>query len=85
VLQVSTPLSLHASELLPDGTLYPLGTIDTRVSQAELRVTRDGAHVTVVVDAAPADVCFTLEGLLTMSRCTLFVESAGDLTPLATD
>lgn len=82
-LRITTPLAYHASTLLDDGTLYSLGVVDTTVSSLDLRVTLDEAHLVVELDAAPAGDCWQIDGVMTVNHCTLFVESAGDLTALA--
>jgi hypothetical protein len=73
-------LAYHASMLLPDGTLYPLGATQTEEGALDVRITRWELGVHVTLDAAPRGTCWSVPGILEISNCSLFVESNGDAT-----
>lgn len=73
-------LAYHASMVLPDGTLYPLGATQTEQGDLDVRITRWEFGVHVTLDAAPRGSCWSVPGILEVSNCSLFVESNGDAT-----
>lgn len=73
-------LAYHASMLLADGTLYPLGATETEAGELDLRVTRWEFGVHVTLDAAPRGSCWSVPGIIDVSNCSLYVESNGDAT-----
>jgi hypothetical protein len=82
-LRVPGALTLHASLLLPDGILYPLGGTDTAASDLDVAVTAEGqGGWAVALEAQPADTCWSLDGLLSLTRCALHVTTAATLTAL---
>jgi hypothetical protein len=75
-------LTYHASMLLSDGTLAPLGATQTNEGQLDVRITRWELGVHVTLDAAPRGACWSVPGVLDISNCSLYVESNGDATSL---
>jgi len=81
VLHIVGRLKYDAKMVLADGTLYPLGSSYTEISDLDLRITRakDG-RVTVTLDASPDKACASIGDLITLSRCALYVEADGHVT-----
>lgn len=86
VLTVTTPLVVHGSMLLADGSLYKLGDVPTEPGQLTVRVTSDGTRATAALDAAPPATCWSVGApgklLLSAVNCALFVESFADVQSL---
>jgi hypothetical protein len=72
-------LSVHSKMVLSDGSLYPLGPVESAPGDLTVRVTRDGDRYTVTLDAAPPATCWSLgtpdQTLLQANNCSVFVES----------
>jgi hypothetical protein len=82
VVRVAGRLRYGASLRLPDDTLYPLGSSWIEGSDLELHVARDAAGaVTVTAVAPPQRDCGAMGALLTLSSCTLYVETDGEIAP----
>src|SRR5262249_32725828 len=79
-LAANGALAYHASMMLPDGSLYPLGATQTEQGELDVRVTRWELGVHVTLDAAPRGTCWSVPGILEISNCSLYVESDGDAT-----
>ncbi len=68
-------LVYHASLLLADGTLYPLGPVTSNAADFDVRATRYEMGVHVTIDAGPQGQCWTIPGVIDVSDCSLYVES----------
>jgi hypothetical protein len=79
VVHVTTPLTVHSSMLLADGTFYKLGDTETEPGDVQVRVTTDGEAATVSLDATPPSICWSVgtpdHMLLQAQNCAVFVES----------
>jgi hypothetical protein len=75
-------LVYHASLLLADGTLHPLGPVTTIASDFDVRATRYELGVHVTLDAGPQGQCWTIPGVIDVSDCSLYVETNGEATSL---
>src|SRR5207249_4356695 len=71
----------HSSMLLSDGTLSPLGATDMEAPHAEVHVALVADATTVTLESPPGGgECGSVGDLLTLTDCSLFVESDGTLT-----
>ncbi len=82
VLHASGALQYHTSLVLTDGTLYPLGESSAMGQDLDIQITRTATGVKVTLDTPPNQTCAEIGDLLTLSRCSLFVESEGAVTPI---
>lgn len=78
-LRIEAPLRLDSKLVLADGSLYPLGGIQTEPSVIDLHVGRSvGDTFVTTVDAAPPGTCVTVEGLFELRDCALYLETVAD-------
>ena len=86
VLKAHGALTVHASMVLEDGTLYPLGGTPTEPGDLSVRVTLDAGRATAIFDAAPPATCWSVGApdhtLLEARNCAVFVESFAEVRPL---
>jgi hypothetical protein len=75
-------LVYHASLLLADGTLYPLGPVTSNAADFDVRATRYESGVHVTIDAGPQGQCWTIPGIIDVSDCSLYVETDGEAASL---
>jgi hypothetical protein len=75
VVHASGSLIYHTAMELADGSLYPLGNSTATGQDLEIRIERDADGVRATLDAPPAAECGQVGDLLTLSRCSMFVEA----------
>ncbi|HWE28235.1 MAG TPA: hypothetical protein VHB97_09550, partial [Polyangia bacterium] len=81
-LRATTPLTLHWSLQLADGTLYPLGAVATAPLALDVQIARsDGATTaTATVTASCAGTCWSVAGIATLSDGAVYLAAAADVT-----
>ncbi len=80
-LHVLGRLKYDSKMVLSDGTLYPLGSSYTEISDLDFTIHRDPATgaVTVTLDATPPKACASIGDIMTLTKCALFVEADGQI------
>jgi hypothetical protein len=79
-LRASTPLTLHWSVVLEDGTLWPLGPTRTVPVDVEVQVVRANGQSTLTATTHCPGTCWELDGVANLSDGSLYVEAAADVT-----
>jgi hypothetical protein len=83
-LQVQGRLKYDTKMVLSDGTLYPLGSSYTEISDLDFTIRRNPAtgEVTVTLDATPNDTCAAIGDIMTLSKCALYVQADAQIASL---
>jgi hypothetical protein len=79
-LRATTPLTLHWSLQLPDGTLYPLGAVATAPLALDVQIARRDGAATATVTARCAGTCWSVAGIATLSDGAVYLAAAADVT-----
>lgn len=80
-LRATTPLTLHWSLALADGTLYPLGTVATAPLALAVQLARsDGATATATVTASCSGACWSVAGVATLSDGAVYLAAPATVT-----
>jgi hypothetical protein len=74
------PLRLGWSLLLPDGSLFPLGSVETAPVDLEIELVRAGGRTGVTVQAHCAGSCWSVAGVASLSDGTVWLEADAEVT-----
>lgn len=75
-VHATTPLWLHWSAVLSDGTLWPLGPAHTAPLELDVDVAQSGGTTVADVHASCPGECWSMDGVANLRDGSLYVESS---------
>ena len=79
-LRANVPLTLTASMVLDDGSLYPLGPTHTDPVNIDLQIVRAGGRTTATLQAACLGTCWSVDGVATLSNAAAYLDVDAEVT-----